>query len=64
MKKEITVNYLLTDEQLQRLQKITKFYQSQRPDISEDDVFRYIMLTGCMLDIEEKFSEYEQLIEL
>lgn len=62
--REIAVNYLLTEEEEQRLQKITKFYKSQLPDISESDVFRFIMLLGCRLDIEERFSQYEQLIEL
>ena len=56
--REITVNYIISDEEAERLKKITETYQKSMP-ITEEQVFRAIMLAGCKYDIEKKF-EFEE----
>lgn len=56
---EITVKYLLIDEEVERLQKITEEYKKQGLDLSLEKQFEYIMCCGCKNDINSKFKFHE-----
>ena len=57
--RDITVKYLLQDEEEDRLRKITELYKEQGLDLSEDKMFETIMCTGSKFDIDKKFKFYE-----
>lgn len=57
--REITVKYLLTEEEEERLRKITELYKTQGLDISEDKMFESIMCMGAKYDIDKKFGLHE-----
>lgn len=57
--KEITVKYLLTDEEVERLQKITEWYKKQGLDIPLEKQFENIMCAGSKHDIDSKFKFHE-----
>ncbi|GEM_PF-5793341 len=59
--KEITVKYLISDEQEQRLLKITEEYNKQGVDNDINEQFEFIMTLGSKFNIDEKlkFHEYK-----
>lgn len=57
--REITVKYLLTDEDENRLKKITEAYRKQGLNKTADEMFESIMTTGSEYDIGQKFRYHE-----
>lgn len=57
--REIAVKYTLSDEDEQRLRKITELYKQKGLDFSEDNMFESIMLTGSKYDVDKKFRFHE-----
>lgn len=57
--REITVNYLLSDEDEQRLNRIVEFYSTYGYNFSADKLFEHIMCLGCKYDIDKKFRFHE-----
>lgn len=53
------VEFILSDEDEQRLRKITELYRQQGLDLSEDKMFESIMFTGSKYDINKKFQFHE-----
>ena len=63
--KEITVTYLLLDEELERLKRITEAYKKQQGlDTTPCRLFESIMLCGSKYDIDKKFSTHEEILRL
>lgn len=58
--KEMTVTYLLSDEQEQRLARITEEYKKQNLNLSLDKQFNGIMTFGSDDDINRRFAIHEQ----
>ena len=57
--REITVNYLILDEEEDRLKKITEEYKKQGLNLSEDKMFEGIMCCGSKYDVDSKLKFYE-----
>lgn len=57
--REIPVNYLLSEEDEERLHKITEEYKKRGMDLSEDEQFETIMLCGSKHDIDNKLKFHE-----
>ena len=57
--REITVNYLLLDEEEERLNKITEQYKKQGLNLSEDKMFEGIMCCGSKYDVDSKLKFHE-----
>ncbi len=57
--REISVNYLLSEEDEKRLHKITEEYKKKGLDLPEDEQFETIMLCGSKQDIDSKFKFHE-----
>ena len=57
--REITVNYLLLDEDEERLKRITEEYKKQGLNLSEDKMFEGIMCCGSQYDIDNKLKFHE-----
>ena len=57
--KKVEVSYLLTEEQEQRIKKITKGYESLNLRLTDEKVFEYIMLLGCDSDIQNRLHFHE-----
>lgn len=57
--REINVKYMLSDEDEQRLQKITELYKQKGLDLSEDKMFESIMFMGSKYDVNEKLRFHE-----
>lgn len=62
--KEINVTYLLSDEEEQRLEKITEEYKEQDLLLPADKIFQNIMLIGSKYDIDNKLKIHECLLGL
>ena len=62
--KEICVTYLLSDEEEQRLKRITEEYKEQDLLLSADKIFQNIMLIGSKYDIDNKLKFDECLLGL
>ena len=56
---EITVKYLLTDDEMKRLEKITEEYKKLGLDLTYDKQFESIMCCGSRYDIDSKFKFHE-----
>ena len=56
---ELIVKYLLTDEEVERLEKITEGYQEMGFDITKERMFDTIMCMGSKSDIENRFKFHE-----
>lgn len=56
---EITVKYLLNDEEMERLQKITEEYKKKGLDLPPEKQFEGIMCCGAKYDIDSKFKFHE-----
>lgn len=57
--RDVTVKYLLQDEEEERLRKITELYKKQGFDLPEDKMFEGIMCMGAKYDIDKKFKFHE-----
>lgn len=57
--KVISISYLLSDEDEQRLEKITEGYKKQDLDFTPEKMFEAIMCCGCKYDIDSKFRFHE-----
>ncbi len=57
--REVSVNYKLSDEDEERLRRITDEYKKQGLDLSEDKQFKSIMFCGSKHDIDNKFKFHE-----
>lgn len=57
--RDIIVKFMLSDEDEQRLQRITELYKAQGLDLSEDKMFESIMFTGSKYDVDKKFRFHE-----
>lgn len=58
--REISVTYLINDEEEQRLKQITEEYKKQYNfEMIEDKMFDAIMRLGSYHDIDKKFKFYE-----
>ena len=57
--REITVNYLILDEDEERLKRITEEYKKQGSNLSEDKMFDAIMCLGSYHDIAKKLKFHE-----
>ena len=56
---EITVKYLLKDEEVERLHKITEEYGKLGLNLTYDKQFESIMCCGARYDIDSKFKFHE-----
>ncbi len=56
---EVSVNYMLSDKDEERLRRITDEYKKQGLNISEDRQFKVIMFCGSKHDIDNKFKFHE-----
>ena len=61
---KITVKYLLTDEEMERLQKITEGYNKQGMKLTCEKQFENIMFAGSKYDIDNKFKFHELALGL
>ena len=57
--REITVTYLLMNEDEKRLENITEEYKKRGVNLSEDKQFESIMRYGCMYDIDSRLKLHE-----
>lgn len=57
--RNITVEFMISDENEQRLRKITELYKQQGLDLSEDEMFESIMFIGSKYDVDKKFRFHE-----
>lgn len=57
--REISVKFLLTDEQERRLKDITEGYKKLGCHLSEEKIFEMLMCTGCRYDIDNKLKFHE-----
>ena len=57
--REIIVNYLILDEDEERLKRITEEYKKQGLSLSEDKMFEGIMCYGSKYDVDSKFKFHE-----
>lgn len=56
---DITVKYLLSDEEFERLLKITEVYKEKGLDLLPEKQFESIMFCGSKWDIDTKFKFHE-----
>lgn len=57
--RDIIVKFMLSDEDEQRLRKITELYRQQGLILSEDKMFEGIMCCGSKYDIDNKLKFHE-----
>lgn len=57
--REITVSYLILDEDEERLNRITEEYKKQGLSLSEDKMFEGIMRCGSKYDVDSKLKFHE-----
>ena len=57
--REIIVNYLILDEDEERLKRITEEYKKQGLNLSEDKMFENIMCCGSKYDVDNKLKFHE-----
>ena len=58
--KEMSVEYYLTDEQIERIKKLTEVYAKKGlKNATPEKVFQLIMLTGARYEIDKKLSMEE-----
>ena len=62
--RKITVTYLLSDEEMKRLERIVEEYKKQGIDTTPIRLFESIMLCGSKYDIDKKFSTHEEIFRL
>ena len=57
--REITVSYLILDEDEERLNRITEEYKKQGLSLSEDKMFEGIIRCGSKYDVDSKLKFHE-----
>ena len=57
--REITVSYLILDEDEERLNRITEEYKKQGLSLSGDKMFEGIMRCGSKYDVDSKLKFHE-----
>jgi hypothetical protein len=57
--KDITVTYLINEEEYERLEKITAEYKKQGLDLTPEKMFNGIMTAGSKFDKDAKFNFHE-----
>ena len=57
---EFTVTFYLTDEEIQRLEKIVEVFKEKGINQTMESAFDFIMLTGSKYTIDEKMSFCER----
>ncbi len=62
--REISVKFMLVDDQEEMLQKITEEYKKQGLNLSENKMFESIMFMGSKHDIDNKFKFHESNLGL
>ena len=62
--RKITVTYLLSDDEVKRLERITEEYNKQGMNTTPNILFESIMLYGSKYDIDKKFSTHEEIFRL
>ena len=61
--REITVNYVLSDEYEERLTQIQEAYQSHGLEMTIEEMFEFIMTTGCVMDIDRRLRMHEDMAQ-
>jgi len=61
--REITVHYELSEEQEKCLIQIQAAYQSHGITMTEDEMFQFIMTTGCVMDIDRRLKMHEDMAQ-
>lgn len=62
--RHISVEYLVEDEEYERLKKITEGYKIQGLDLTPEKMFQGIMTTGAKYDKDDKLKFHEWKLEL
>lgn len=63
--KKITVTYLLSDDELKRLERIAEEYKKQQEmNTTPERMFEGIMTCGAKYDIDKKFKIHEEILRL
>lgn len=58
--RNIAVNYTINDEEEERLKRITNEYMSRGMELSLENMFAGIMISGSNYDIDTKFRHHER----
>lgn len=58
--RDIMVKYTLNDEEEERLKRITNEYMSRGMELSLENMFTGIMVSGSNYDIDTKFKHHER----
>lgn len=61
--RETTVHYELTEEQEKRLNEINQAYRNHGITMTEDEMFEFIMTTGCVIDIDRRLKMHEEMAQ-
>lgn len=61
--RKITVKYILSDEEENRLRKITEAYRKEGLNKTIDEMFETIMRIDSEYDIGQKFEYHEQQLD-
>lgn len=62
--KEMSVEYLITDEQAERLEKLVEAYAKKGlKNTTPEKVFQLIMITGASHEIDKKLSMEEAVLK-
>lgn len=62
--KKFTVEYLLSDEYVKRLEEITEGYRKLGFDTTVEKEFEFIMKFGSGVDIAERFKSHENRLKI
>ena len=58
----ISVNYMISDEEYARLEKITEEYKKHGLILTPEKQFKNIMCAGSLYDIRDKLSYHERIL--
>ena len=60
-RKEISVMYSLSSEQLAKLRELTERYNAlMQSNATEEEMFSYVMRTGSLFTIEKAMDQYDK----
>ena len=59
--KEFTVKYIISDDMVQRLEKIVDHHHRCGSNVTVEDFFAMIMIAGSQYDIEDRFQIHERI---
>jgi hypothetical protein len=62
--RKFTVEYLLPDDYVKRLEKITEGYRKLGLDTTIEKEFEFIMILGSGIDIAERFNFHENKLRV